>query len=454
MEDAEGSDDRLIGTGVNDNYLDFLNVAIKRGRLFTAKGFEFCEILNEAKFDSLSVIISLGISLEKKSSIPIFVKVIDSKAREIANTLYGKHTYLDVKDLNRFACYAAADGSTNLAGSLPRTMLRRVNSKNYFNDILPAIIPSRSFMDRQDQKPFYKIAYVITISGNSTLDDGSAVFLLHVDLDSEDLFEEIRLYMMERQPERLNLLGVKNDKRDNVFISSKRYRLGRTNSQSLMVMLNTFWEFLDLANWEHLINLSVFDVPMRKTREIVRILGLPHNKDRNFVEILEENDLLANIYTQAKLPRLDSTEGGPSFYTPSELGFMLAPMRRWQTCRQIYGMILTREYIEYLRSSDEVAFLLAFFEHSTTPHDGFFCHAVSIKIGRSAKRFFTLVHDIVIRNTTMSDIESIGDGEDSGENDDPRFLFALNVDVRQDDGIRLVHWLRENHVEKHQVLWF
>ncbi|KAJ3205811.1 hypothetical protein HDU67_008625 [Dinochytrium kinnereticum] len=451
-------------------YVDSLNSVRERGSLFNTYGFKFCDILNNATFDALSVYISMGLPMEKKSAVKAFVETIDDKAKEISMNLYEKHSYLDIKDLNRFACYLAAEGSNRLAGSASRTMLRRVDPINYFKSILPAITPSTKH--RLNKKPHFKVAYTIMVSGNLTvfenfkyllneLDDGSAAFLLHIDIDSEELYQEISQYLLSRQPERLRLLGLNPEHENNIFIASKRYRTNLGEPSTLVSMLNTFWEFLDIANWDHLINLSVFDVPLRKTREIERLLSLPHNKGRNFVEILDESDIIANMYTQSEVARADVNmdKAKSAFHSPSELGFIIAPQRRWRICRQIYGMILTREYIQYLRESDEATFMLSFFEHSVSPHDGFFCHVLlntdpfRSNVDKSSRRYFTLEKDR-IKMTTMADTRAIGDGEDQREKDNPQFLFALNVDVRQEDGVRLVHWLRENHVEKHQVLWF
>ncbi|KAJ3105853.1 hypothetical protein HDU97_007497 [Phlyctochytrium planicorne] len=450
----------------NSQLLGTVKKALTKGRQFVTSGFTFCKILNGATFDTLSAIMAVEFNLDR---IPEFRNIIDEKAREIAAGFTKKYPQLYSENVDRMACYLAADGTSKIAAGAARPMLKRINRINYFKPVLPALSPSRA-----DSKPYYKFGYIIMISGNKTvfqnfmyllneLDDGTAFFYLHVDQDSDDLYDVIQDYLKKRKLEELHLLGMADALESNIMFATKRYRLGGNHSSMpLIALLNTYWECLDRVKWEYVINLSVYDLPMRKSREIERLLSLPKNLGRNFIGLMQEGlNGMGSMYSTASVLNINSTSVGnaSTAFTPAEIGFYLPPKRTWKPCRQAPTMILKRDFVKFLRKSDDVANLLTYFEHSSLSHEGFFCYVI-INVGdflptldASSKHFYSLQDDYIV-GINPDDIGKIVEGEEEDEDDDPRYLFALNVDVRSDEGVNVVHWIRENHLEKHFEVQF
>ncbi|KAJ3106002.1 hypothetical protein HDU97_007186 [Phlyctochytrium planicorne] len=122
-----------------------------------------------------------------------------------------------------------------------------------------------------------EVAYLLMIHGDESivenvkylveaLDDASAIMLIHVDLRYQHLYDTVSNYISEREV--------------------------RMNERSLVwIELSGFWELMDLAEWKHVINLSAMDLPLRKSKEIGRILGMPKNSGNDFIKFEDSTDI-------------------------------------------------------------------------------------------------------------------------------------------------------------------
>ncbi|KAJ3206416.1 hypothetical protein HDU67_008176 [Dinochytrium kinnereticum] len=265
-------------------------------RYFQATGFEFCTALNNATFDSLAVINEWGdVTIAKRNPfMHEFTEYIDRHARRIMLLLYGRNQFLEAQELSRFACYAAADGANSVANLSDTRILSVVDPINYMAPILPLIRPSISRIPAPRRK--YKLAYLIMAHGDETvlnnlrtliesLDDGSAIFLIHLDPDAELLHQHLMGYIQEREKS-LNVLNFRDNpvrQPGNIFLSSYRYSGLYGHAGQVWMQLSGFFELVDLAEWERVINLSAFDAPLRKSREVARVLARPENRGNEFI---------------------------------------------------------------------------------------------------------------------------------------------------------------------------
>ncbi|KAJ3112408.1 hypothetical protein HDU96_004587 [Phlyctochytrium bullatum] len=243
---------KLIGRKVNYQlYLDSLTKALKRGRSLTVSGFKHCSLLNNSTYDTLAVAISLNMVMEKATSSRQLVEYVEAKAQEISAVLIKAHPDLDAE--LGFIIMATGNAS--------------------------AIDNFRFLLNE--------------------LDDGTATFMIHVDEESEALYTEITKYVTLRQNERQRLLAKSAEGiHKNIYFASKRFR-GSGQTYPLLAILNTMWEFSDLVAWDNVINLSLYEVPLRKSREILRILSLPQNRNRNFVHLGQSEGTVATLFGTA-----------------------------------------------------------------------------------------------------------------------------------------------------------
>ncbi|KAI8848917.1 hypothetical protein BC829DRAFT_417213 [Chytridium lagenaria] len=229
-----------------------------------------------------------------------------------------------------------------------------------------------------------KLAYLLMIHGDRSilenvkflldqLDDGSSIILIHVDLQSDELYQSIASFLLQREAD-MNAINRPNSKPlpGNVYMAQNRYR-GRWGHISLVWMqLSGFYELLDMADWHHVINLSAFNVPLRKSREIHRVLDLPANRDKKLC---------------CALGRISWKP------LPNKPGFLT-----------------------------KVSFCYALL---TFPPNK--------------------IHPKVLNYDDRQNL----DGESSSEKDNPKYLFARKIDIRSEEGKRLVEWIQEHHIRKH-----
>jgi hypothetical protein len=231
-------------------------------------------------------------------------------------------------------------------------MLINIDPKVFTKPVLPMIEPQplqppsellATDQDSQQQLPFvvsdyydtylqpiparprtkrkYQMAFLLMADGQpdnlqniktliEELDDGSAVFLIHVDSHSKPLRDTVAQWIAEREWKRREWLKENIDNKNstfgslpkakkeklltepgNVYLSQASY-YGMWGHISLVWMqLSGFWELYDMAEWDYAINLSAFDYPLRKSREMHRVLKKQHGGDKSYVEFWLESGM-------------------------------------------------------------------------------------------------------------------------------------------------------------------
>jgi hypothetical protein len=212
------------------------------------------------------------------------------------------------------SCYAAADGVNALSNISDTRILHRIDPLIYFNQTLPSLRPPESpnalqngrHLKSNNKKRTYQLAFLLLVHGNEKvlqnikkqveiLDDGSAIILIHIDARSDprlrssvERFIEDREKQLneERAQRQLKSLGIddKEEVAGNVFIAQNCYEVKWGHISIVWAQLNGFWELLDVADWELVINLSANDMPLRRSREIFRVLKEQKYRGKNFVD--------------------------------------------------------------------------------------------------------------------------------------------------------------------------
>jgi hypothetical protein len=154
------------------------------------------------------------------------------------------------------------------------------------------------------------------------LDDGAAILLIHIDAKS-DVRLQPAVEGVIRQREKLvndarrrravaacrRLHAEKNassslacgsvhyqEVAGNVFLAKTRYDAMWGHASMVWMELNGFWELAELAEWEYVINLSAMDFPLRRSREIYRLLeGSPY-RGMNFIEYWLDDGLFFHFF--------------------------------------------------------------------------------------------------------------------------------------------------------------
>ncbi|KAI9349423.1 core-2/I-branching enzyme-domain-containing protein [Zopfochytrium polystomum] len=487
-----------------------------RPRFERVSGFSFCHILENATIDTTAFIIPWRETVaERRATVDEVVQLIDSTARSLHRDILEKHELVEPLDTFRFACYSAGEGS-NPAAKLSRSpLIRSLDPLHYHADVLPALkesIPrteskrrSRHHPRQQRKRRRYRIAYLIMIHGDTEstfantkalideLDDGTAVFLVHVDLGFPELYDRVCGWVADRDryvAERFrtqrasasNATGGElptagnataeshgeNDYNDvvhsNVFIAQHRYR-GMWGHISLVWMqLSGFWELFDIAEWDAVINLSAADFPLRRSREIHRLLSKQSNRGKNFIgHWSAPMDLAERIY-RPHLPRTDrpSVEFSMTEITHT-MGLRSPPFPEWTWCKHHQWMILTRDLVKFLRADLVALHVLAFMEHSWIPDELFFCAVannrpqLSATVISSSKRFVEfggMIHPYYLDLRWTDRFP-----EDAQVGVEPAYFFVRKVlqfdgsmeSTEPSGGRQLANWIREKHLNRHLV---
>jgi hypothetical protein len=267
-------------------------------RFFVATGFQFCQTLNNASFDSLVQIRPLrGSVAEINPDISTFINIIDSRAFGIYRAMLRKNENADPIDVRRVACYTAAEGNSAFANLTEVRLLSKIDPVNYFKSVLPAIIaePTNSPYIRKR----FKLAYLLMIhelNGHlhaenllSILDDGDAIILIHVDAraKSQQLYNIMQLWINNREKD----IG----RVPNIYLSKTRFGNIWGHISLVFTQLSGFWELLDMADWDFLINLSNYDYPIKSNAIIHKILSQPLYQNHSWIYYWEETGIMQLI---------------------------------------------------------------------------------------------------------------------------------------------------------------
>ncbi|KAJ1564200.1 hypothetical protein HK405_015549, partial [Cladochytrium tenue] len=397
--------------------------------------------------------------------------------------------------------------------------LYRVDHTAYVGATVPSVRPGSSRIPGCRRR--YKLAYQILVHGDSKLaanleqlldelDDGTAVFLVHVDkrhaklraaIDDVVRRRDARMRKQRAEVRRLLLTsavgyaagdddaseklvlqengasgggtpgdddgeaGDIDDVPGNVFLSQTPLR-GQWGHVSLVrIQLSGYWELLDLADWDHVINLSVFDYPLRRSAEIQRLLGLPANRGKSWIDTWEPQDELVERLSRPRLAHQHGVFGQRQMASPQSCGALASPLPRWRVVKHHQWMTLARDFVEFLRHDDQAATAFAHFEWGWIVDESFI-GTVAVNSAQfadrlepgGARRFVHFSDDNTAHAAFVDDswVGLIGEDHVGGDDnktgtssDDPRYMFVRKVDGRSDGGARWVEWARRLHLDRH-----
>ncbi|KAI8839903.1 hypothetical protein BC829DRAFT_403666, partial [Chytridium lagenaria] len=234
--------------------------------------------------------------------------MIDARATILAASLE-KYRAFRPEHVRRYACYAAADGANSFANLTSTRFLYQVDPASYNTEMLPAVRSSTSGVTPiPGARRKYKIAYLLMVDGDESLITKHSI---------EELVSQRDTALGDNAP-------------GNVFMAKKTYD-GMWGHISLVWMqLNGYWELMELADWEYVINLS--------SREVYRVLN--------------QTTATTSRMMRPHLARLDRSAGDFSI------------QHQW--------MILPRTFVTYLRHSKEATMALSYLEFSWVPEQSFF----------------------------------------------------------------------------------
>ncbi|KAI8919460.1 core-2/I-branching enzyme-domain-containing protein [Powellomyces hirtus] len=422
--------------------------------------FDYCAILQGATFNAFTDIPALGGSIaEGVVSTAQVAKLIDQSAMEAKNRLMDRYGVFFERDVQRYACYAAAEGSNSHLHLTTQPLLHRIDPMSYFSKLIPSLTPSTSPIPGERRR--YNLAYLLMIHKASiweqsqqlmeVLDDGSAVFLVHIDPLATELAGKVQEWIHERDARRF-ATGEAPRALGNVFIAQTSYEGMWGHASLVWMQLSGFWELLDLADWDFVINLSGHDWPLRTSAEIYRTLNSTKHRGKEHIEFWTEPSDMANRLTRPHLGRSDRPSVEWSLVHPREVGLRFPPFLNWNWCKQHQWMMLTYDFVTDLRTNLDALHLLAYMEHTWIPDESYFCAVVAnhqkfaYNVVNDKKRYlrFHRQHPVKL---TMEDALWFPPEEPVGA--EAKYFFVRKVNVSENPD--LVDWIRKHHIDQHDT---
>jgi hypothetical protein len=335
-------------------------------------------MLDGSSFDALVPIRDFGGSLASVNpDLSDFINLIDGKAYDIFKGLMKKFHLANQIEAKRMACYTAAEGQNAAANLTYSPLLKEVHPINYFKDIIPSIVPRDDFVHYSKRKK-YKLAYLMMVHEKKgfdqlvetleILDDGHAITLIHVDAKAScgELFSMIDRWITARK---------EKDHNSAVYLAKTRFCNIWGHISLVNTQLSGFWELMDIADWDYVINLSNYDYPLKSNAEIYETLQLPHSNGMNFVEYWTDTSKhwklifgdLSERFFKTHLAQFDFS----NLYHPPELGLIASPFPRWRAYKHHQWIILTPEAVKFFRTDSKAITFLAFAEHSFIPDESY-----------------------------------------------------------------------------------
>ncbi|KAJ3161480.1 hypothetical protein HDU86_007262 [Geranomyces michiganensis] len=447
---SEGSD--LNNATAEDSDDDLKPATPTQERYFPLHGFNHCSILEGATVDSFTDIPALGggsLASGGDSVTPdTVVALIDDRALAAEKSLLSRYPVLFEADVHRYVCYSAAEGSNQYINITKEPLLHRIDPLSYFSALIPSIQESPSPLPPPRRK--YSLAYLLMIHKTTVweqskllinaLDDGSAVFLVHVDPQAEGVIDAVSAWIDDRDGETVG----------NVFVAQTNFEGMWGHASLVWMQMSGFWELLDLADWEYVINLSGYDWPLRTSKEIYKALTRPTHVGKEHIEFWSEPSDITNRITRPHFGRSDRPSVEWSLVHPREVGLRYPPFRSWAYCKQHQWMMLTSTFIRHLRTDADALTLLAYMEHTWIPDEAYFCAVIanhpffSKRVFNSKMRYLRF-HGQHPERLTLADNKHFPSQEVGAA---PQYLFVRKINATED--VDLVQWINENHLEKHK----
>jgi hypothetical protein len=189
------------------------------------------------------------------------------------------------------------------------------------------------------------------------LDNGEAIFLIHVEKKNENLYAKIESYL-ETIPT------------DNVYLAKHRYNHILGHISLVFSYLSGFFELRDLADWDYVINLSNYDWPLRRNADIHRVLTL--HPGSCYIDYWPDTQALAHRTMRPHIGNSNHINN----YHPPELSISNWPFTFWQPFKQVQWMVLTSAAIDHFRTDHMAQNYLALLEHSYMPEETFFATGI------------------------------------------------------------------------------
>jgi hypothetical protein len=253
-------------------------------RFIRLSGFQFCTTLNGATFDTLIPIQDFGGSLAQLNpDTSTIINLIDGRAYDIYQAILRKFHLANQKEVRRVACYTAGEGQTLVANMTFSRLVTQIDPVAYFSEVIPAIVPSRSMLPGERKK--YPLAYLVMVHDKSgfkqlftlleLLDDGDAIILVHVDARpaSAALYSLLTNFIHQRRAKKPECA---------IHLAKHRFSNIWGHISLVFTQLSGFWELLDMAEWDYVINLSNYDFPLKRNKQIYQSLLL--YGPTNFIE--------------------------------------------------------------------------------------------------------------------------------------------------------------------------
>ncbi|KAI8903508.1 core-2/I-branching enzyme-domain-containing protein [Gorgonomyces haynaldii] len=354
----------VIGTSQVTEQDLLLMDALLEQRYFTVQDFRYCAILKNSVFDGLADIPTLGGPLVLSNPDQAqFANLIDERAHTIHTHLLKKHPAASADEARRLACYLAAEGNNAAAGLSQERLLKSIDPQEYFKPVLRNIVPEPT-----RDRVHYKMAYLLMIHELSglphvqhlleRLDDGHAIILVHVDArpKSSSLYYQLQHWIYKRGSAHIHL-------------AKNRFKNVWGHISLVFTQLSGFWELLDLADWDFVVNLSNYDYPIKSNSEIHKHLS---KEPKNWIEYWPDTSDLSERFFRAHVSRHDHS----SILHMTEPGILNSPFPHWNIQKHHQWMIVTPEFVRFLRTNQEALDFLAFQEHCYIPDESYFASVI------------------------------------------------------------------------------
>ncbi|KAH9246348.1 hypothetical protein BASA81_016110 [Batrachochytrium salamandrivorans] len=139
---------------------------------------------------------------------------------------------------------------------------------------------------------------------------------------------------------------------------------------AFLIMLSGFWELLDMAQWDYIVNLSNYDWPLRNNVDMHA--ALERHPGFSWIDYWNDTEAIAERSLRPHLARADHS----GVYHPPELGITSWPFSHWRAYKQMQWMVLARDAVSFLRSDKHAINYLAFMEHTLMPEESYFATAL------------------------------------------------------------------------------
>jgi hypothetical protein len=268
------------------------------------------------------------------------------------------------------------------------------------------------------------------------LNDNDAIIAIHVDAKAEILKKNVKSWIT-------NI--------DNVHLCSKSYD-GRWGHSSLLHMqMYGFFELLDIANWEYVINLSNYDWPTMSNQQIYSYLNTAGNQGKTWVMSAPDN---GQVPVRLRSPhfRLLTTNGGLMDKGLTKFRAQnVFPFRDFKAIKHHQWATLTREFVSFIRKDQLALNVLAYYEHTFVPDESYFGSIIEnntyfkSKNVNDNKRYHNFnggPHPIWLTIESKSHLQSQVEENMVKLPFQPKYIFVRKVDAANNQNF--LDWLKSN----------